>query len=137
MASSTSRGTKAQGCGCRGSREGCARCQLSRAGCVLLSQDFSLPAAPGFGAGTFTFPTASQEAPEGWVSPSCQKNLVAAPWACGWWGEPGRAQKSTAHHSLMTELLEDAHGHPSLHSHEQDGKTLPGCSACRDAVKAL
>lgn len=47
------------------------------------------------------------------------------------------AQKSTAHHLLMAELLEDAREHPSLHSHEQDGKTLPGCSACRDAVKAM
>lgn len=151
MAPSTSRGTKGSLAGCgswlqgqrrgkQGGREGRARCQLSGAGCVLISQDFSLPVAPGFGAGTVTFPEASQEAPEGWASPRCQESLVAA--SCGL--VAGRvdlagcwAQKSTAHHLLVAELLEDAHEHLSLHSHERDGKALLGCSACRDAVNAL
>lgn len=66
MASSTSRGAakgSLAGSWLEGAnREG--RCQLSRAGCGLTSQHFSLPAAPGFGAGTFAFPETSQEAPE-------------------------------------------------------------------------
>lgn len=91
----------APGADVQANREEHAWCQLSGAGCVLISQAFLLPAVPGFGSSTFTFPTASWVVPEGRASPSCQEGLVAAPWACGWQGGPGSLLGTEEHSTLV------------------------------------
>lgn len=87
----------APGADVQANREERAWCQLSRAGYVLISQAFSLHAMPGFGASMFTFPAASQVAPERWASPSQQESLVEALWACDWQGGSGHLLGTEGH----------------------------------------
>lgn len=148
MASPTSRGTTDSLAGCRSWLQGQHRGKQGGTCTVPAEQGRVCAHQPGFltpcsawlWRRNVYFPRSLSGGSRRWASPRCQESLVAA--SCGL--VSGRvdlagcwAQKSTAHNLLVAELLEDAHEDLCLHSHERDGKTLLGCSACRDAVKAL